>query len=170
METSLKIALIQVVLKTLFFFVFLVFFVFFFFCFFGPRLIQINPWGLNRYQHTSYRKGMLWHPNLTRTQVIGRECCDTQISQEVFFIHIKCEIWAATTVLSVYYMCISYITVPDLNRSLRFSQCIKVGAADWNPVVSSSWAQLQSTAAGARRHLELKSIHLDDWVHLTSRF
>ena len=44
---------------------------------------------------------MLRHPNLTRTQVIGRECCDTQISQEVFFIHIKCEIWAATTVLSV---------------------------------------------------------------------
>ena len=43
---------------------------------------------------------MLWHTNLTRTQVIGRECCDTQISQEVFFIHIKCEIWAATTVLS----------------------------------------------------------------------
>ena len=30
-----------------------------FFVFFGPRLIQINPWGLNRYQHTSYRKGML---------------------------------------------------------------------------------------------------------------
>ena len=46
---------------------------------------------------------MLWHPNLTRTQVIGRECCDTQISQEVFFIHIKCEIWAATTVLSVFH-------------------------------------------------------------------
>ena len=46
---------------------------------------------------------MLRHPNLTRTQVIGRECCDTQISQEVFFIHIKCEIWAATTVLSVFF-------------------------------------------------------------------